>query len=141
MTRALEHMNAGTPFGKWMRESLKDSKFGLNISDIDTTVYVMWDYVNKVLYLLEEKANGDTIHAGQGFLLGTLNSILAHGCKSMGITYNGIHVIRMEKYRPDESEWLTLDGMAITEQELVENLNALTQKRNGNGRALLTPHP
>lgn len=135
MTRSLEHVNAGTPFGSWMRQNLKDSKLGLSISDIDTTVYVMWDYKNKVLYLLEEKAYGDTIHAGQSFLFGVLSPVLSHGCKAMGITFNGLHVLRMQNRSPDDSEWIQLDGCKVTATELANRLNALTinNKSNGNG--------
>lgn len=132
MTRELEHVNAGTPFGAWMRRRLKDSKEGLSVSDIDTTVYAMWEYNDKVLYLLEEKAFGDTVHNGQSRLFGVLSSILSHGCKAMGVTWNGLHIVRMQNSGPENSEWLELDGRRVTQQELAEKLNALTQRRNGN---------
>lgn len=125
-TRQLEHLNAGTAFGKWIREKLKDSSLGLTVLDLDSVLYAFYDYKAKVLFLVEEKAYGDTIHSGQGRTLPVINNALALGCKAMGITYRGLHVIRMERNRPDNSQWTKLDGRSICEADLINTLNGWT---------------
>lgn len=123
MTRQLEHVSAGTPCGLWFRQRLKDSNDGLCIIDIDQIIYLIWDWQLNRLMLLEEKARADTIHSGQGRALGLLTKMLAHGAKPCNIDYWGLHVLRMENTRPDNSKWLTLDGNKIAEDRLIRVLN------------------
>ena len=123
MTRQLEHVNAGTPFGKWFRANLRDSKTGLSIIDIDTIVYYFHEYKQKSIMLIEEKANGDVLHTSQRLSFPILSTIISIGCKAMGVRWLGFHTIRMDGTTPDNSQWTELDGRRITKEQLVKFLN------------------
>lgn len=122
-TRQLEHINAGTPTGTWIRKKLRDSSTGLVVLDIDSTLYMMYDYKAKHFLLLEEKAYGDTIHTAQGLTLPILNKALAIGLKAMCIDYWGLWILRMQGGMPSTSEWMTINGKPVTEVQLIKLLN------------------
>lgn len=127
MTRQLEHINSGSPCSKWFREKLRDSNTGLDVIDIDTIIYMEYDYKNKYLMLVEEKARGDKLGKAQQLAFPVLNLALKLGCKAMGIKYLGFHTIRMDGTRPDNSKWIMYDGKSVTQQQLVDTLNLSLQ--------------
>lgn len=123
MTREIEIVNAGTPFGRWMRQFLMDSHQGLSITDIDTIVYVLNEYKKNIIMLIEEKASGDTVHNGQGLTLGVLSTMLSVAARIIGIEFWGLHVLRMQNTTPENSQWIRWDGKQITAETLKKFLN------------------
>ena len=123
MTRQLKLVNAGTSFGKWIREKLKDSKDGLNVINIDTMIYILSDYKKDRLMLIEEKANGDQLTYAQGQTFKLIDKALRIGCKEVGLDYRGIHLVSMNRDRPDTSNVLNFDAYPITEDDLIKKLN------------------
>lgn len=113
MTRQLEYSCAGTELGKWFRSSLKDSKDGLVILDADIILYFVYDYKLKALMLVEEKAHGDIVHPAQGMTLPIIAKMLHFGSSSAGISFWGLHVLRMENTTPDNSQWMTWNGKKV----------------------------
>lgn len=124
MTRQLHSQNAGTATGKWFRAALRDSHTGLVVVDIDTILYVFHDFKLGRLMLVEEKAHSDTIHTGQGLLMGILSRVLAVGCQQVGLDWCGYHVLRMSGACPTDSERIQWDGRDIAICELIEVLNS-----------------
>lgn len=123
MTRQFKLVNAGTAFGRWIKEKLKDSKDGLNVINIDTMIYVISDYKKDRLMLIEEKANGDQLTYAQSQTFKLIDRALRIGCKEVGLDYRGIHLVSMNRGRPDVSEVLNFDAYPITESDLIKRLN------------------
>ena len=123
MTRQLEYSCAGTDLGKWFRSSLKDSKDGLVILDADLILYFVYEYKIKALMLVEEKSRGYTIHTAQGMTLPIITKALSLGADGAGISFWGLHILRMENTTPDNSQWMTWDGIEKDCETIKKYLN------------------
>lgn len=123
MTRQLKIANAGTAFGKWFRNTLRDSHTGLVIIDLDTVIYLFYDYQTGRLMIIEEKANGDELSYAQAQTFKMLDKALKIGCEAIGVDYRGIHVVKMDGSDPDKSRTIRFDGTVIDKDNLINTLN------------------
>jgi hypothetical protein len=119
-TRSLE-------VSKWMRKSLKKSRLGLNISDIDT---VLDEYNQKKIMLIEFKTHGKDITWAQRQTFGRLNKIMKAGSSVINYEYRGFFVIRLSGECPETSEEIYIRDVSvingdylITKEELTKFMN------------------
>lgn len=122
----------------YVRRWGRPSKAGLNIggremgafvaNDLD---WVLYDYRNQMLRLLEVKTRGANLSYSQRQLWTLLNSMLRIGSEHMTehglsqVSYGGLSVLRMENTTPANSAWIKWDEQPITREETWRRVNML----------------
>ena len=106
-----------TPFGIWLQEYCKQD---LSITNLD---FVIEDYKQKRVMLLEEKQNGGFIHHAQSLTFGVLDYALEIGAEQSGYTYWGFFLLAMPKGASMPGPGMTLNGHVITAEQLQNHLN------------------
>ena len=111
-----------TPFGHFIREYCKGSGRrtgeGLSVTNLD---FVIEDYINRRLMLLEEKQHNGSLHNAQCKTFRVLDAALRAACEQMGYAYWGFYVLRMPGTMPGPG--MTLNESPITSEQLVSHLN------------------
>ena len=101
-----------TPFSDWLRTQDKiKSNLGYSVTDID----YFWHDFNKGLFLfIEVKCHIGTLSWSQQKLYGLLHEALKN---TDG--FRGVHLVELEKERPDDGGSIYLNGKEITKDELL----------------------
>lgn len=119
-------------FSQWLRKYCRPSSSydscqvaGIELArfvafDLD---FVLYDYERKMLQLLEVKTHNGRPSGSQRKTFGMLNQILALGAPLAGVQYLGLHYLIMDAEQPFESENITWDGVAITQEECWRRVN------------------
>ena len=132
MMRDLEHEGNGTPFGAWLRKqtdlSSAPKAAALSIQDMDYVHYVAHQYMLSKIMLIEEKRYGGKMTEAQRDTMGVVHQMLTAGTKGgllvdtlrgrRKIDYYGFHVLVLSRTTPDDSEWMTWDGVNIDAEDL-----------------------
>lgn len=116
-----------TPFGLWLRHYCREStgpNGGLCITNLD---YVLEDFKNRKLMLLEEKQSGGVMHNGQRLTFKILDKAIRAAIKDSTCEnpyeYWGFYVIQFPKDKVLPCPGTTLNGHSITSEQLVAHLN------------------
>jgi len=113
-----------TPFGLWMREFLRDSNNceggGLTATNID---YVLHDYQNKKIMILEEKTKGGIIHYAQSETFKILDKILYKYAKKFNLDYWGFYVLQFPPGKELPCAGMRLNWNEITTEQLIKHMN------------------
>lgn len=120
-------------FSHWIRAHGRPSKRGCRLGAIDLGGYVstdldfiLYDYINHKLMLLEVKTRGGNTSFSQSDTLTLIDALLKLGAGIHGkVDYRGLHVLRMQGTTPTNSEWIEWDGMRIDKQTCWRRLNML----------------
>lgn len=111
-----------TPFGMWIRQYCKGSGRrpgeGLSVTNLD---FVIEDFLNKRLMLIEEKQNNGELHNAQKKTIEILDRALQIACPQFGYKYCGFYVLKMPGTMPGPG--MTLNGKPITAEQLKEHLD------------------
>jgi len=113
--RAVGDKNQFTPFGIWIREYLRSSGDGLAVTNLD---YVIEDFKNKKIMLLEEKQSGGTLHPAQRLTFKVIDAWLRSSCPASGYDYWGFYVLKFPCGATMPGPGMTLNGAPITCEQL-----------------------
>ena len=111
---------AFTPLGIWVRQYLKTSEEGLSITNLD---FIIEDFKNKKLQLLEEKQSGGRLHNAQALTFAEIDKALMKSCPQTGYDYWGFFVLQLKPNTTMPGPGMTLNGVSITCEQLKEHLN------------------
>jgi hypothetical protein len=115
--RRASDKNAFTPFGLWLQEYVND-KF--SISNLD---FVIEDYTNKRIQLIEEKQNRGRLHNAQLLTFAVLDRMLLCQCAEHGYDYWGFFLLQFPHGATMPGPGMTLNGISITCEQLQDHLN------------------
>lgn len=120
MTRAINHEGEFTAFGRWINRRCRDSRDGLSVTNLD---YVIEDFNRKRMMLLEEKTRGGVLHPAQRMTFKVLDRMLRAGSETDGYAYWGFYLLVLPPLAETPCEGMTLNGKAITEDQLIAHMN------------------
>lgn len=109
-----------TPFGLWIRQYLRPSGDGLSVTNLD---YVIEDYKNKKIMLLEEKQNNGNIHRAQFLTFEVVDYALSQRALRSNYEYWGFYVLRFKNGATMPGPGMMLNGCEITVEQLTDHLN------------------
>jgi hypothetical protein len=118
--RQVNNKEQFTPFGIWIREYLRDSRDGLSVTNLD---YVIEDFRNKKVLLLEEKQSGGVLHKAQTLTFKIIDRCLQAYAPRMNYEYWGFYVLIFPSGASMPGPGMTLNGKKITAEELQNHLN------------------
>lgn len=104
-------------FNNWTRNNLPDSKTGFLVSDLDLILY---NYITRKFILLEIKTFNKIQPTWQKLMFKFIDECFKK--EANNFEYLGLHLIKFEKTIFDDG-LVTLDGQAISEQELKKFLS------------------
>lgn len=109
-------------FSQWIRNNLPDSSTGLLVTNLD---FILYNWKNKTVCLVEEKTHGGTLRAWQGNLFRALDGWLQKGV-TLPWQYKGFHFICFENTSfMDGKCWV--NGKEMTEIDVKTFLIKLVQ--------------
>lgn len=106
-----------TPFGLWLQEYVRTD---LSITNLD---YVVEDYKNKRIQLVEEKQCGGVVHRAQLLTFNVMDAIFDRAAKAHGYDYWGFFVLRMPSGATMPGPGMTLNDKVITCEQLAAHLD------------------
>lgn len=114
-----------TPFGLWVRQYLRDSSRkpvvgGMSITNLD---YVLEDFLNKKIMLLEEKQSGGQLHTSQRLTFRVIDYALEQIAAVCGYEYWGFYVLQFPPNCTMPGPGMTLNGKIVSVDDLVAHLN------------------
>jgi hypothetical protein len=134
MTRGqyLSEDSWGTPFSRWLREYGPDSqRGGLDVQNLD---YVLFNYKDGSIGLLEEKQYWGKQSAAQADTHGIVAQLIEDACKRgvkvktrrgwRPMRWSGYHLLRFSAAGPADSTGIEWDGVQITAEELRQKMAA-----------------
>jgi len=110
-----------TPFGIWLQEYIRKD---MSITNLD---YVVEDYKNKKIMLLEEKQNAGVLHTAQRLTFGVLHKCLKRAASDSGYEYWGFFVLRFPNGASMPGPGMTLNDKIITSEDLRDHLDFKTK--------------
>ena len=113
MTRKANDKQRMTPFSHWIRKWCKDSRLGLSVTNLD---FVVAEYKQKKIFLLEEKQHMSDLHYAQKQTFILLDKILKAGAPAVGYEYWGFYLLQLPEKHPVEG--MKLNYKLITSEEL-----------------------
>lgn len=109
-----------TPFGLWIRQYLKKSNEGLSITNLD---YVLEDFKQKKIMLLEEKQNSGHLGIAQGKTFYVVDLCLRKIATNLNYDYWGFYLLQFGYGKTMPGPGMKLNEKLITVEELVDHLN------------------
>jgi len=118
--RGVGNADEFTPLGLFMREHCRSSDIGLSIINID---YMVLDFRNNRLMIIEEKRRGAGLHIGQGLALQFLDDLISAGAPLQSVEYWGWYVLQFPEGKHFPGPGMRLNNVPITVEELVAHVN------------------
>lgn len=118
---------------QYVRKHLRPSKPGLMYGGIDLGGFlaydldwVLYDYRNNLLQLIEAKSHGARVKFPQSDVLNTIDRLLRAGASvDKKVTYLGLNHLEMSGERPDDSDTILWNGKKIDKRETWIRLNMI----------------
>jgi hypothetical protein len=118
MTRAANDIARFTPFSRWVRKYCKDSKKGLSLTNLD---FIMVEYKQKKVFMLEEKQYMSDLKTGQRIIFQLVDGVFREHFQRIGYDYWGFFLIQLPKERPEEG--MKLNYKEITSEQLKQHID------------------
>lgn len=120
-------------FSQWLRTHCRPSKGRCKYGGVEVSCFVAYDldfilhdYHNRYLMLLEVKTMNGKVSYSQRETLTVLDRVLRAGSGQLGdLRYFGLHYLRMSGTTPNNSSLITWNGLPITILQCWERLNFL----------------
>jgi hypothetical protein len=109
-----------TPFGLWLRQYVRSSRDGISITNLD---YVIEDFRQRKIMLIEEKQNGGGLHNAQLLTFMAINDCLTEAAPAKGYEYWGFYVLQFPSGNDMPGPGMKLNGQPITCEQLARHLN------------------
>jgi hypothetical protein len=112
-----------TDFSQWIRKTCKDSHLGLSVVNVD---YILNEYKQKRLKIIEEKTHGKKImDYPQTQVYKILDTALKYAEENLVFEYEyeGFFLITFSNTDPENSEFIYINGVSVTKEELLKFLN------------------
>ena len=116
MTRKANDKKRFTPFSRWIRKWCKDSGDGLSLTNLD---YIITDFKQEKMFLLEEKQYMSDLKTGQKIIFKIVNEYLKKNTN--GYEYWGFYLIQLPKELPGIG--MKLNYKPITKEELKKHID------------------
>ena len=128
MTRSVLDRDQFTPFGLWIRQYCRDSGDGLCVTNLD---YVLEDFHQKKIMLLEEKQNAGKLGHGQKLSFQLLHRSLRNREWSPLYEYWGFYLLQFPPHCDMPGPGMTLNSKTITAEQLRDHCNFTTKFCDG----------
>jgi hypothetical protein len=106
-----------TPFSLWLQEYCRDD---LSITNLD---FVIEDYKNKKIMLLEEKQYGGKLHHAQCLTFDVVDQACTYAAKKQRYDYWGFFLLQMPEKASMPGPGILLNGISITVEQLQGHIN------------------
>ena len=118
--RSVLNQDQFTPFGLWIRQYLPKSEDGISVTNLD---YIIEDFRNKKIMLLEEKSNGGKLHRAQCLTFEVLDRVLFHNAPKLGYEYWGMFILQFPHGCDMPGPGMKLNDMVISAEKLQAHLS------------------
>jgi len=115
--RRASDKNAFTPFGLWLQEYCHPL---LSITNLD---FVIEDYHDKHIQLIEEKQNAAKLHNAQLLTFAVLDEVLMKRCAEQGYDYWGFYLLQFKIDATMPGPGMKLNSHLITCEQLQAHVN------------------
>ena len=116
----------------WLRANCRPSKKGCNMGGLELGCFVafdldfvLWDYLRRMMQLLEVKTHNGGAAYPQRETFKVVNDIMTLGAPLARVRYLGLHYLVLSGETPDDSETIRWDNKVIYLEECWRKINML----------------
>jgi hypothetical protein len=115
--RTAKNKEQFTPFSLWLQEYCRSD---LSITNLD---FVIEDYKNRKIMLLEEKQYGGRLHHAQCLTFDVVDYACTMAAKNKGYDYWGFFLLQLPENASMVGPGIRLNGKVITSEKLQAQIN------------------